>query len=64
MSVIADGRILRAIARRYGLTFDPVHKYCTAAKSAAADLVKYPYKGEVYKLKYFDGCFYPFLIRC
>lgn len=57
--VIGDSRILEVISRRYGMKFDRNYKYCI--KDNGINELKY--KGNNYKLRYTDGCFYPFLVR-
>ena len=58
--VITDGRVLRAVAWRYMTDFDKRHKYCLTPSQCPFEM---EYKGDKYRLKYFDGCFYPYLVR-
>jgi hypothetical protein len=59
MQVIKDLRILEAIAKRFNLQFDKTFKYNIGQDFYGT----MEYKGRKFKLKYFDGCFYPFLIE-
>ena len=58
--VVKDGRVLRAIAARYLTDFNKKHKYCLTPSQCPFCM---EYKGEKYRLMYFDGCFYPFLVK-
>lgn len=59
MKAITDLRILKAIEKKYHIKFDRDFKYCTQDNN-----IKYvEYKGEHYKIQYFDGCFYPYLVK-
>lgn len=58
-NIIKDLRTLKAIAKRYNLQFDKVYKY-----NIGKDFYKtIEYKNRKFKLKYFTGCFYPYLIE-
>jgi len=66
----SNWRILKAIAEKYGLEFDRVHKYYigNAYKNNKGVFLStfersMELKGISYELKYFDGCFNPFLVR-
>ena len=59
MNIITDLRTLTAIATRYNLTFDYKHKYITNDNG----ITWLDYKQELYKIKYLDGCFYPYIIK-
>jgi hypothetical protein len=69
--IIKKKKILNAVAKKYSLQFDKKHGYYTGNTYTNG-------KGEclsrfedhidigdryVYQLKYFDGCFNPFLVR-
>lgn len=58
--IIYDLRILKAISRKYGLSFDPVNRYCISDYSI---FLRIEYNGNRYKLRNFDGCFYPYLVK-
>lgn len=57
--IIKDRRVLKAISNRTGWIFDTVYKYCVTGD----DNRILHYKDEMYKLKYFDGCFYPYCVK-
>lgn len=57
--VVTDLRVLNAIGKRYELIFDKKYKYCISG-----DFYGWKkYKGNYYRLKYFNGCFYPFIVK-
>jgi len=58
-NIIKDLRTLNAIARRYNLQFDNLFKYNIGNDFYGT----IEYKNRKFKLKYFDGCFYPYLIE-
>ena len=58
-NIIKDLRTLKAIAKRFNLQFDKVFKYNIGKDFYG--IIKY--KNKKYKLKYFDWCFYPYLIE-
>lgn len=64
---VKDLRVLNAIAKKYALEFDRIFKYYIGNpyKNANGDHLPhyFIYKDSVYSLKYFDGCFNPFLIE-
>jgi len=57
--MITDARILNAICIRYNMKFDKKYKYITEDNNISW----FDYKGSLYKLKYFDGCFHPYVIK-
>lgn len=57
--IITDLRILKGIARRYNLIFDNRYKYITSEYKKTF----FTYKGHSYKLQYFSGCFYPYIVQ-
>lgn len=59
MQVITDLRTLKAIGKRFNLQFDKKFKYNIGLDFYGT----IEYKGRKFKLKYFDGCFYPYLIE-
>ena len=66
MQVIKDLRIIKAIAKKYNLDFCRKYKYYVgdACKNNKGKSLPYTFehKEKTYKLKYFDGCFNPFLV--
>lgn len=59
MNVETDLRVLKAIERRYGFKFDREFKYCLDDNNHFGEI---HYNGEIYRLIYCDGCFYPYLV--
>jgi len=68
MKTITDLRILKAIGKRYNLDFCSIYKYYIGdvyEDNKGVSLPnKFNYKNKVYELKYFSGCFNPYLIEC
>ena len=66
MEIIKDLRTLKAIAKKYDLEFCRRYKYYIGDPYENHKGESLPYtfkhKEKTYKLKYFDGCFKPFLI--
>lgn len=60
--IITDLRFLDSFGRVYNMVFDKKYKYCTVDDSIPCRAMK-EYKGHIYRLKYFDGCFYPYLVQ-
>ncbi len=60
MKVIEDLRKLNAIAKRYNMEIDKDYKYITKYDMYKLNAVDY--KGKQYKIKFFSGCFYPFIV--
>ena len=58
---ITDGRILSAMARRNLIKYpiDIGHPYVDEEKRG----MDFIYKNNNYRIKYFSGCFYPFVIK-
>lgn len=67
MSIVKDLTTLKAIEKAYHLEFDRKFKYYTgdAYRNANGDFIPsymiIKKSGRIFKLKYFDGCFNPFL---
>lgn len=63
--IIKDLRILNAIGKKEGLIFDKTFKYYIGDSylNFFGEYLKsyYNYKNKKYSLKYFDGCFNPYL---
>ena len=58
--MIRDLRTLKAIAKKYNMKIDKDFKYIT---SYDYKLNNIEYKNNIYKIKYFDGCFYPYIVK-
>lgn len=61
MKIIKDLRILKAISTRMNLEIDNEFYY-VIKNNLPYPFSKFLYKKKYYKLKYFSGCFYPFII--
>lgn len=59
MNILKDLRIIKAICKKYNMEYDKQYKYITKDYNNNILL----YKNDVYKLQYFDGCFYPYIIK-
>jgi hypothetical protein len=59
MKLINDGRTLRAMSKagHFKYPVDKGHKYVDEEKNPS----NFEYRGQRYKIKYLDGCFYPFV---
>lgn len=57
--IIKDGRILKHFTKKYNFVFNNDYKYCIDSKNNDYKLLLY--KNNIYSLRYFDGCFYPYL---
>ena len=57
--IITDLRILKKFEKKYNMKFDRDFKYCTESGIFENDY----YNVDGHRLKYFDGCFYPYLVR-
>lgn len=68
MNIIKDKTSLKAIAKKYSLTFCSIFGYYegNAYNNDKGEYLPnyFEYNGRVFKLKYFDGCFNPFLVEC
>ena len=63
MSIIANLKELKRIEKKFKCKFDHKHRYCTDSGEIENNLsVQRELAKEGYKLKYFDGCFNPFLV--
>jgi hypothetical protein len=63
-TIIKDLRILKRIEKQFGCKFDRKERYCTSSgqlESKWDERLKLVKLG--YDLMYFDGCFYPFLVK-
>ena len=56
-----DLRVLNKLNRKFGLVFDKKYKYCISDYTVFTERLL---KKEGYKLEYFSGCFYPYIVRC
>ena len=52
----------KVIDRATGETILNAKIFCTVNNSVQCRTMK-EYKGHIYRLKYFDGCFYPYLVQ-
>jgi|TARA_Y100000296_G_C5122156_1_gene230996 hypothetical protein len=59
--IIKDLRILKSLEKKYKLKFDREFKYITYEDLSIKENRHLNKNG--YFLKYFDGCFYPYLIK-
>ena len=59
--IITDLRILKHFEKAYNIVFDKQFKYCTKQTPLARYTMEY--RGDKYRLKYFSGCFYPYLVK-
>ncbi len=62
---VVDGRSLNAICKKFGLTYDKKHKYILSddLKYLNSVALFIAMDKEGFKLQYFDGCFYPFIVK-
>lgn len=64
MKVITDGRTLNSLQKKVNFTYDAIHKYVIIrAGLFKQDKIEQGLKPLGYSLKYFDGCFYPFIVK-
>ena len=64
--IISDGRVLKALKYRgFIIDYDKAHKYVDEHNyyNSNKSINEFYYKNELYKIKYFDGCFSPFVIK-
>ena len=65
MRIITDRRVINAVAKEYKLSFCPKYKYYDGDGYTNTNGERLPHEficnGRVYILKYYDGCFNPFL---
>ena len=59
--IVKDLRVLKHFTIKYDLHFDKDYKYCINSGWDFDYFKQYNYKNKTYKLKFFDGCFEPFL---
>ena len=60
--VVKDKRTLKAI-ERMGFISQPKHDFYPRCEVGLNYQYAFEYKGSNYSLKYFDGCFYPYLVK-
>ena len=60
--VIQDKRTLKALEKR-GFICEPRHDVFPRCDEGQNYQGSFEYKGNHYSLKYFDGCFYPYLVK-
>ena len=57
--IVKDGRLLRAFKNKdFIIDYDKNFKYIDSYNKS-----EFFYKNELYKIKFFDGCFNPFVIK-
>lgn len=68
LEIVQAPAFLTKFGKKFNLTFDKKFQYCisNAYKDDKGNALKsyYYYDMEVYKLKYVDGCFNPYLFKC
>ena len=57
--ILKDNRVLKALAKRYNFEFDKKYHYITTLPKKTYFI----YKGKGYKLKYYSGCFNPYIVK-
>ena len=60
--IVRDGRTLRGMARKDHFVFpvdDSGNPYVNEEKRTRS----FTWHGEKYRIEYFDGCFYPFVVK-
>lgn len=63
-TIIKDLRVLKRIEKEFGCKFDREHRYCidcVTLDSNWNERLRLERLG--YDLMYFDGCFYPYLVK-
>lgn len=60
MKIIKDLRTLNKLAKKFNLSIDKEYKYILNDYSLQTER---ELKKEGYKIKFFDGCFYPFICK-
>jgi hypothetical protein len=67
MEIVKHLSIIKAISKKYHLTFCTIHRYYEgdAYKNDKGENLPhyFGHGGRVYALKYFSGCFHPFLVE-
>lgn len=68
MEIIKDLRVLKAIGKRCNIKFDEEYKYCIDYNGTTTDksdlwVNGFNYNNNKYILKFFDGCFHPYLVK-
>uniref|UniRef100_A0A6M3L8M1 Uncharacterized protein n=1 Tax=viral metagenome TaxID=1070528 RepID=A0A6M3L8M1_9ZZZZ len=59
-SIITDGRILRAMSKgRFRYPVTKGHPYVDGENNPR----RFDYKGCRYEIRYFSGCFFPFVVK-
>ena len=60
MIIIKNKKILRSLSKKYNFEFCPIYKYVVFSENY---FLKFQHKNKKYKLKFFDGCFNPYLVQ-
>ena len=61
-NVLNDKRVINAICRKYNMKRDETYCYIVDDNNIST-CIKLGYKDREYKLEYFSGCFYPYLVE-
>ena len=64
--IITDARILKALKNRgFIIDYDKKYKYVNAYNyyNSNKNIYQFYYKNKPYEIKYFDGCFSPFVVE-
>jgi hypothetical protein len=61
MEIVKNLTVLNQLSKAYGLKFCKTYKYCTGGDNIRVN--RYTYKDDSFVLKYFDGCFYPYIVK-
>lgn len=61
IKIIKNKNTLKAMEKKYNLKFDNIYRYCINKNISLTN--KYYINNKEYMLKFFDGCFYPYLIK-
>jgi hypothetical protein len=56
--IVHDQRTLNALGKRYGFIYDKVHDYVLYYNETRMEM-----NGRKFKIKYFDGCIYPYVVE-
>ena len=61
MKIVKNLAVLNQLSKAYGLEFCRTYKYCTGGDTLFPHY--FYYKGVTFELKYFGGCFYPYIVK-
>ena len=60
MKIIKNIKTLKTFEKKYNMVFDKTYKYCINEGSFNEGSFE---KENGYRLSYFSGCFYPYLVK-